>query len=111
MQPWPPWALQPSAVISSAESWVKSRPRAGDHRNPDLGLVDAPFGHLLVLVMRQSRAFAGGPDRHQAVGPFGDLPLGKVAEHLLVDRAVFEGRDQRGERSPEIRLGGHRALP
>jgi len=27
----------------------------------------------------------------------GDLPLDKVAEHLLVDRAVLEGRDQRGE--------------
>src|SRR5205085_5658993 len=53
----------------------------------------------------------GGTKRHQAVGAIGDLPFDEVAEHLLVDRAVFEGRDQRGERSAKIRLGGHGTLP
>ena len=28
MQPWPPWALKPSAVMSSPESWLKSSPIA-----------------------------------------------------------------------------------
>ncbi len=28
MQPWPPWALKPSAVASSPESWMKSGPMA-----------------------------------------------------------------------------------
>ena len=28
MQPWPPWALKPSAVPSSPESWLKPSPNA-----------------------------------------------------------------------------------
>ena len=28
MQPVPPWALKPSALASSPESWMKSRPQA-----------------------------------------------------------------------------------
>ena len=31
----------------------------------------------------------------------------KLAKGLLVDRAVLERRDERGERAPEARLGGH----
>src|SRR3954469_1737965 len=64
-----------------------------------------------MLIMRERRAFPRGPDRHEAVGALADLPLDQVAEHLLVDRAVFERRDQRGKRSPEVRLGGHGTLP
>ena len=86
------------------------RAGAGDHRHPALGLIDAPFHHLLVLVMRQRRALAGGADRHQAVGALADLPVHQVAECLLVERAVFERRDQRGKRSSKARLGGHGAV-
>ena len=83
------------------------RARARDHRNPALGLVDAPFDDLLVLLVGQRRAFARGADRNQAVGALGDLPVHQFAERLLVHRAVLERRDERGERSPEPRLGGH----
>ena len=87
------------------------RARACHHRNPALGLIDAPFDHLLVLVMRERRALAGGADRDQSVGALGDLPFDQVAERVLVDRVVPERRHQRGERSPEIRLGGHADSP
>ena len=30
MQPWPPWAMNPSAVASSPDSWLKS----ATHRRP-----------------------------------------------------------------------------
>ena len=36
---------------------------------------------------------------------------GELAKGLLVDRTFAEGRDQRGERSSELRLGGHPTLP
>ena len=61
----------------------------------------------LMLVVRQRRAFAGGADRHQAVGALGDLPVDQVAERFLVDGTVLERRDQRGERASKARLGGH----
>ena len=189
MQPWPPWALKPSAVMSSPESWLKSGPsaarccevramlavasftpamffssiealhgvdrhvdhrarrdvvdddrnadrvvdrlevlvhallrglvvigrddqhgvcarllgvlrkidrllggvraRAGDDGDTALGLIDAPLDDLLVLVVRERRALAGGSDRHQSVGALGDLPFDNVAERLFVDARRF----------------------
>ena len=189
MQPWPPWALKPSAVMSSPESWLKSGPqrrallrdarhvggrvlhardvlelieplhgvdrhvdhrarrdvvdddrnadrvvdrlevlvhallrglvviggddqhgvgagllgvlrkidrllggvraRARDDRDPALGLIDAPLDDLIVLVVRERRALAGGSDRHQSVGALGDLPFDNVAERLFVDARRF----------------------
>ena len=83
------------------------RAGAGDHRHAAVDLVDAPLHHLLVLVMTERGALAGGADRHQPVGALGDLPVHQVAECLFVERAVLERRDQRGERSTEARLGGH----
>src|SRR5262245_56714190 len=59
--------------------------------------------------MRESRALAGGSNRNQAVGAFGDLPVHNVAEGLFVERAVFERRDQRGKRASKARLSGHGA--
>src|SRR5262249_55165738 len=84
---------------------------ARDHRDTALGLVDAPLHHLLVLGMRQRRALAGGADRDESIGALGDLPFDQIAERALVDRIALERGDQRGERSPEIRLGGHWAVP
>ena len=84
---------------------------AGDHGNAALRLVDAPFDDALVLVMAHGRAFAGGADRHQAVGALGDLPAHQRAKGRLIERAVLERRDQGGERSPEIRLGCHGLPP
>jgi len=85
------------------------RVRAGTryHRHPAVGLLDAPFDHALVLLVRQRGALAGGADRHQAIGALGDLPVDQAAEGLLVERAVAERGDKRGERAPEARLGGH----
>ena len=83
------------------------RARARDHRHASLGHLDAPFHDLLVLVVAQGRALAGGADRHQAIGSLGDLPLDQIAKGLLIQRAVLEGGEKRRERSPEARLGGH----
>src|SRR5262249_10937970 len=74
---------------------------------PALGLGDAPLDDLLVLLVRQRRAFARGADRNQAVGALGDLPVHQLAERFFVDPGVPERRDERGEGSPEPRLGGH----
>src|SRR5438105_4037751 len=83
------------------------RTGAGNHWHALVGLIDAPFDDLLVFAVRQSWAFAGGSDRNQTLGALGDLPVHNVAEGLFIERAVFERRDQRSERAPEARLGGH----
>ena len=70
---------------------------AGHDRHPAPRLIDAPFHHLFVLVVGERRAFAGGADRHQAVGALGDLPIDQLTEGFLVDRAVLERGDERGE--------------
>ena len=80
---------------------------AGDHRHAAARRVDAPFHHLLVLVMGQGRAFAGRPDRHEAVGAVLDLPFDMGAEGLLVDGAVLERRHQSGERAPQPPIASH----
>ena len=54
-------------------------------------------GASAVLVMAHGRAFACGADRHQAVGPLVDLPVHEGTKGRLVERTVFEGRDQGGE--------------
>ncbi len=56
------------------------RPRTRDHGHAPPGLVDAPFDHLLVLVMGERRAFARGSDRDQAIGALPDLPFHQRAE-------------------------------
>ena len=88
-------------------SAVEFEPAPGDHRHAALRLLDAPFDDLLVLLVRQRRALAGGADRDEAIGALGDLPVDQAAESLLVERAVPERGDERGERAPEARLGGH----
>ena len=76
--------------------------RARDHRNAAARLIDAPFDHLVVLVMRQGGALAGGADRNQTVGTFGNLPFDQVAETLFVELAVLERGHQRGEGAAEL---------
>ena len=83
------------------------RAGARDHGNAALGLLDAPGNHLPVLFVRQGWAFAGGADRDEALGAFGDLPIHQTPEGFLVDRAVAERRDEGGKRAPEARPGGH----
>ncbi len=83
------------------------RPGARNHRHAAFGLLDAPLHHLPVLLVRERRALAGGAHRNQPIGALGDLPIDQVAERLLVQRAVAEGSDERGERALEARLDGH----
>ena len=73
------------------------RAGAGHDRHPAARLIDAPFHHLLVLLVGQRRAFAGGADRNQPIGALGDLPIDQVAERFLIDGAVLERGDERGE--------------
>ena len=84
---------------------------AGDHRHPAAGLIDAPLHHLVMLRMRQRRAFAGGPTGNEAVGALGDLPLDEVAERLFVELAVAKRRHQSGERPPELSVSCHVSTP
>ncbi len=78
-----------------------------DDRHTAIDLVDTPFDHLLVLVMRQSRTFPRGSHRNQAIRALRDLPFDDVAKRFFVERAVFERRDQRCKRASKARLGGH----
>src|ERR1700761_8069429 len=80
---------------------------AGEHGYAAARLIDAPFNDLLVLVMRQCRAFAGGADGNEAVGALGDLPLDEVAERFLVDGTVLERGHQCGEGASKAGLGSH----
>ena len=73
------------------------RARAGHDRHPATRLIDAPFNHELVLLVRQRRAFAGGADRNQPIGALGDLPVDQGAEGFLIDGPVAEWGDERSE--------------
>ena len=73
---------------------------AGDHRHAAGAASMQSSTTALVLVMGERRRFAGGADRHQAVRAGADLALDELAEGLLIDRAVVERRDQRGETIP-----------
>ena len=64
---------------------------AGDDGNAAARLVDAPFDDVLVLVVRQRRALAGGADRNQAIGSLGDLPIDQIAEGFFVDDPFLNG--------------------
>jgi hypothetical protein len=73
------------------------RTGAGNDRYAALGLVDAPLDHLVVLGVRERRAFAGGADRNKPARTLGDLPVDEAAKGFLVQGPVLERRDQRGE--------------
>jgi len=84
---------------------------AGDHGDTALRLGDRPFHNLLVLVMAERRALAGGADRHQALRALGDLPGDMLAHRRLVGRAVLERRHQRGEGASERAMRSHGVFP
>ncbi len=80
---------------------------AGHDRHAALGLVDAPFHDVLVFVVRERRALAGGADRNKPAGALFDLPVDQPPERFLVDGTVLERGHERGERASKARPGGH----
>src|ERR1043166_3231634 len=70
-------------------------------------MLDAPFDHLMVLLMGERRALAGGADRNEPVGSFRQLPVDQSAIRALVEVAVLEGGHKRGEGALEARPGCH----
>ena len=85
------------------------RAGAGDDRHAPLRLIYAPFHDSLVLVMRQSRTFAGRAHGDEPLRPVLDLPAHMGPEGLLVERAVAKRGDERRERAAEPSLVGHGA--
>ena len=79
-------------------------------RNASFCLLNAPFDGLPVFLVRERRALASGPHRHQTVSALRDLPVHKGAKSLLVQRAVAKGGHQRGKRASKARPGGHDAI-
>src|SRR5437016_11168488 len=86
------------------------RPGPGNDRNASLCLLDTPLNGLPVFLVRERRALASGPRRHQTVSALRDLPVHKGAKSLLVERAVVKGGHQRGKRASKARPGGHDAI-
>ncbi len=75
------------------------RVRAGarDHGHALLGDLHAELDDVLVLLVAERGALAGGADRHEPVRALLDLPLDQALERLVVDLAALEGGDQRRE--------------
>jgi hypothetical protein len=79
-------------LFDPAPAITGTRPGGGlDHRLDD----------LLVFLVAQRRAFAGGADGDQAVAALGDLPFDQRLERLEIDRAVAERGDQGRHRTAE----------
>src|SRR5262249_49975509 len=97
--------LRMSSKRDRLRGGVRARPR--DHGNAALRLRDAPFDYPPMFLVRQRWALAGGADRNQAIGPFGNLPVHQTAKGFLVQRAVAERGNERGKRASEARPGGH----
>src|SRR6202035_4730260 len=66
---------------------------------------------VVMLLVRQRRAFAGRAHRNEAVGALGDLPIDQGAERFLIDSTVLERGYERGERASELGLGSHDTGP
>ena len=60
MQPLPPWALKPSAVGSSPESWMKSVPQVARCSETRSTLPVASFTPLMFLKSCASRPIVSG---------------------------------------------------
>ena len=58
-----------------------------------------------MLIMAESRGFAGGAHRDQPVDSSSDLPLNQIDEGFFVELAIAKGRDQGREDAPEERKG------
>src|SRR5262249_5108384 len=69
--------------------------RSGDHRHATASLLDAPLDSLVVLLVRERRAFAGGANRNKPIGTLGNLPVDQVPKGFLVHRSVLEGSYKR----------------
>ena len=86
---------------------VLGRVRAGSGNDRDplaLGDLDAQADQPLLLVIGESRRFAGRAARHQSVGSLVDLPSHMLLKRAFVQLVVAKRRDQRDERSLEHRF-------
>src|SRR5665809_142652 len=86
MQPWPPWAMKPSAVASSPESCTKSVPSAARCwlTRPMLAVILHPYD---VVELGQPRH---GVDRHVDHAAPGDVVDDNRNVGAVVDRLVVQ---------------------
>ena len=94
MQPWPPWALKPSAVMSSPESWLKSSPIAvallRDARHVGGGVLHA--GDVLQLIEPLHGVDVDVDDRAGRNVVHDDRNADRVVDRLEVLVEPFLGR-------------------
>ena len=71
------------------------RPGSGDDRNPFACNIGHSLDDPLMLLMAESRAFAGRSDRNETVRTLCDVPLDQVRQSLEIDCPVIERGYQR----------------